>query len=198
MTSCIYCWPWATIWSFFAAAGAVAVAIVANSELSKSRKISNVQLSQDFKRDFFTAVNEELHLFLEFDLLIYHSDNKGEKRLPNLPEELSYFEVKMKDFKRKEDNKPAYLDGLHNIYSAYEIDDYVLGNVEELGLFEEKGIMTLEFIDEIFGNYIKTVGENNEIKRYVRESRIQYNDNALYNRLENLYNKLFPDSKFLP
>jgi hypothetical protein len=53
------------------------------------------------------------------------------------------------------------------IYTTTELDDYVLGHCEDIGIFWEKGILDLDLIYEEFDEYIESAYENEEIRKYI-------------------------------
>jgi hypothetical protein len=51
-----------------------------------------------------------------------------------------------------------------------ELDDFLLGHFEDIGLFEEKGLIDTEMVYEEFSYYIFEVFENPEIKKYLDDA----------------------------
>ncbi len=89
--------------------------------------------------------------------------------------------------------------GLHNdlkqnllakrAYSTYEIDDLVLGPLEDLGALEadRRGLISFDLIYDFFSWYICRIWENEEIKRYVNGARKERRGAVdLYCRLQSL------------
>ena len=56
-------------------------------------------------------------------------------------------------------------------YSTYEIDDLLLGPLEDIASLEEQ--LSFDVIYKFFSYYICRVWENGEIKRYVRVARTE-------------------------
>jgi hypothetical protein len=59
------------------------------------------------------------------------------------------------------------------VYSTYEIDDLILGPLEDLGTLEAKKLISFDMIYAFFSYYICRVWENGEIKRYVHAARTE-------------------------
>ncbi|HEY3778270.1 MAG TPA: hypothetical protein VGL35_09440 [Rhizomicrobium sp.] len=51
-------------------------------------------------------------------------------------------------------------------FDTYELDDFVLGPLESLALFEQRGIVDLSMVRDFFGWYIVTVWENSVVQEY--------------------------------
>jgi len=66
---------------------------------------------------------------------------------------------------------------------VHETDfDYCIGHFEDMGLFEQRGIIDIEMVYELFGYYLEIAWENPEVYRYIIEQR----DNVG----EDIYDKL--------
>jgi hypothetical protein len=74
-------------------------------------------------------------------------------------------------------------------YSTYEIDDLVLGPLEDLGSLEghEQKVISFALIYDFFSWYIVTAWKNEEIQRYVHCARTERAGAAdLYEHLQSL------------
>lgn len=71
-------------------------------------------------------------------------------------------------------------------YSSYEIDDIVLGHMEDIGALAKRGMLDVGLIYDMFSWYIETVWENNEIKDYVKAVRREGTED-IYDKLEYIY-----------
>jgi hypothetical protein len=112
---------------------------------------------------------------IQLDALKYVNDEKLpyfivlEERIAELPEEI----------KKELLNK--------RFYTVYEIDDILLGHFEDIGIFEQSGILDNKMIYEEFAWYIETIYKNREIQRYIEHERA--NDIEINNRLKYIYYK---------
>ena len=75
-----------------------------------------------------------------------------------------------------------------SIYTSYEIDDFLLGYFEDIGLFEKKGFLNIYDIYSYFSWYIYVSWENDEIRKYVSRQRA-VEDDDIYTDFEYIYNK---------
>ena len=74
-------------------------------------------------------------------------------------------------------------------YSTYEIDDLILGPLEDLGSLEaaKEKLVSFDLIYDFFSWYICRIWGNEEIQRYVRDARSERKGaEDLYTRLESL------------
>ena len=54
-------------------------------------------------------------------------------------------------------------------YSAFEIDDLLLGHLDDIGWYESRKLIDMETIREMFGYYIYKCYENKEIQKYLQD-----------------------------
>jgi uncharacterized protein YqgC (DUF456 family) len=74
-------------------------------------------------------------------------------------------------------------------FSAYEIDDLLLGPLEDLGYLESVGTVDLKLIDNTFGLYLIEIWENPAIRDYITANRKTEGED-LWEYAQRLYNKL--------
>jgi hypothetical protein len=67
--------------------------------------------------------------------------------------------------------------------------DY-LGFWEEVGIYDSKGIVDEELLDEILGDYILDCYNDSEIRKYIAEIRVAERDDTYYEFFERLARKL--------
>jgi len=140
--------------------------IVAYLQFRKANHISSADFIHRLKNDFFGKETRELFFLFEKDYLRYD-------------EESEIFEVVGIDDKTK-----AELGITRAFFTIYEVDDFLLGDIYDLGLFEQKRIVDIDMVYEEFGYYIGTVWENGAIRYYVRSQRKDPRHKDVYNKLE--------------
>jgi hypothetical protein len=149
---------WTATWTMIIAIGTFILAYIAWNQLKKANKISNADFDQRFKNDFFNCEKtRQLVMLFQYDLLVFKTEP-----VSNADCEFPYFEVNLKQF-----DKNTIFAGIKDRYSAYEIDDFLLGHFEDLGLFCKKGLMDIEFIYEGFSYYIEEMHNNEQIQNYL-------------------------------
>jgi hypothetical protein len=85
--------------------------------------------------------------------------------------------------------KPRYIEDGTELFSCYELDDQLLGPLENVGIFECIGAVELSSVYDVFGYYILMVWEHVEIQRYIEWQRKQPYSWDVYERLEMLHQR---------
>lgn len=73
-------------------------------------------------------------------------------------------------------------------FSSYEMDDFLLMHLEDLGILYEKKIVPIYDVDQLFDYYIETLFENCQVKKYIDWAR--QDDKDIYSKFESLYHEL--------
>lgn len=162
-------------WTGIAAVAAIVAIFIAYVELDSARKTARADFANRFVEAFFTKETRELFTLLmnsalEFDVLII-KDRDG-KQIDRLP----YLKI------RKEIAK--HLQGLVMIdpartgYSAFEIDDLLLGFFDDIGWYVKKKLVDFETIEQTFGYYVAESYDNPVIQDYLndKDNRGRYID----------------------
>lgn len=140
--------------------------IVAYLQFRKANHISSADFIHRLKNDFFGKETRELFFLFEKDYLRYDEDNE-------------VFEVVKIDEKTK-----AELGITRKFFTIYEVDDFILGDVYDLGLFEQKRIVDIDMVYEEFGYYVETIWENKAIRYYIENQRKDPKHKDVYNKLD--------------
>jgi hypothetical protein len=154
----------AALWTGAAAVAAFIAIGIAIHELKSTRETTRADFAKRFVDSFFTRDTRELltllmNSALEFEVLKI-KDKEG-KQIDSLP----YFKIN-EDIARQ----------LHGIiennqqktgYSAFEMDDLLLGHFEDIAWYEGRKLIDLETIREMFGYQILACYENAEIQKYL-------------------------------
>jgi hypothetical protein len=74
------------------------------------------------------------------------------------------------------------------IVDSLEIDELLLGHIEDLGILEQKRILDIQIIYEAFDSYIEICWKNQSINEYVGYLR-KTEGWDLYDKAEDIYNK---------
>jgi hypothetical protein len=150
---------------------------IAWKELDEIKNTNSADFIYKLKNDFFKEDTRNLITLIDLDALKFIENG-----------DMPYFEV----VKEKLENFPEdIMDRLtqKKFYAAYEIDDFLLGHFEDVGLLEQKGVLDIEMVYEEFSWYIETTYENCEIKKYIEYSRRDEEDKDIYDKLEYIYYK---------
>ncbi|HWQ60432.1 MAG TPA: hypothetical protein VN420_04820 [Candidatus Fimivivens sp.] len=147
------------VWTFV-------LVIVAYLQFRKANHISSADFIHRLKNDFFGKETRELFFLFEKDYLRYDEENE-------------VFEVVKIDEKTKSE-----LGITRKFFTIYEVDDFILGDVYDLGLFEQKRIVDIDMVYEEFGYYIATVWENKAIRYYIENQRKDPRHRDVYNKFD--------------
>ena len=176
------------LWTGIAAIAAIVAILIALFELYRTRKTTRADFAKRFVESFFTKETRELFTLLMNSALEFHVleiKNEDGKKIDELP----FFKIK-KDV-------ASQLKGIINIdsgkigYSAFEMDDLLLGHFEDIGWYESRELIDLETISEMFGYHISECFENDEIQKYLK---IEYQKGNFQN-FKRLAKKISLDSK---
>ncbi len=147
------------IWTFV-------LVFVAYLQFRKANHISSADFIHRLKNDFFNKETREIYFLFEKDYFRYDEENE-------------IFEVVKIDDKTK-----AELGITRKFFTIYEVDDFLLGDIYDLGLFEQKRIIDIDLVYEEFGYYIATVWENKAIRYYIHNQREDPRHKDVYNKLD--------------
>lgn len=152
------------LWTGVTAIGAFLAIAIAWFELGSTRKTARADFAKRFVDSFFTKETRELFTLLmnsalEFD--VQKINDKNGEQIDYLP----YFKIKT--------DISVQLKGIISIdptktgYSAFEIDDLLLGHFDDIAWYEHRGLIDRKTIREMFGYYIVASYRNRQIKKYL-------------------------------
>jgi hypothetical protein len=145
---------------------------VAWEQLGNLGKTSSADFLHKIDNDFFTGQTRRLFSLIECGALEFRPNNEVES--PDDAESQPYFEVnqdKLDKTKLPGDLKRHL--GKRLYYSAWEIDDFLLGHLENLGMLEQRGVVDFQSVYDEFSWYIQTVWNDEHIKEYIRYIRAE-------------------------
>ncbi len=148
------------------------------------RKISSTNRTNfllELKRDFFTENGREIFSLLQHNLLQFQV------------QQTEHSNLKIASFIVRQDNVEALsllkVNGqVDRSFTVFEIDNYLLTHLEDLGFLYEQGEMTIDAATQLFGHFIIFVWEHQEIKKYIEWVRTGNTD--IYSNFESIYHKV--------
>jgi hypothetical protein len=167
----------ATFWAMVTAVATVIVTLVAYWQLRSLAQTSRSDFLYRLKKDFFTTEARQLIFLAEHDLMKFH---KGK---------IPHFEIVGHD-------NPGVMERMKELgiigitISTYAVDDALLGPMEDMGVLESMGLLSLKEIYEAFVTYINICVESQPLKEYLDFSRENPEDSDVYDHLLRLYKKL--------
>jgi hypothetical protein len=79
-------------------------------------------------------------------------------------------------------------------FELYQIDDY-LGYFDLMSLYEKKGLIDFELVDENFGHYLSLTWQNEEINKYISQLRSDTKDPRYYKPFEDIAVRIIAKEK---
>jgi len=170
-------------WTGIAVIVAAVGVVIALIQLGGIKKISRADFAKRFLDSFFAPETRTLFALLmnsalQFDVLEI-KDEAG-KVIDRLP----YLRIKNDVAEQLKGIVP--IDKERSGYSAFEVDDLLLGFFDDLGWYHKRGLIDLGIIKQAFGYYICASYENEQIKRYLADE----DNEGKYGDFRYIYDKL--------
>jgi hypothetical protein len=138
---------------------------VAWEELSKLSKTSSADFIHRLDNDFFTPETRTLLSLIVYNVLEFCPNDETEEGEP-------YFKVDPNKLDKK--NLPKELMeplSKRTYYSAFEVDDSLIGLFENVGMLERRGIVSFEMVYDVFSWYLEEAWNNDQINEYIKYER---------------------------
>jgi hypothetical protein len=165
------------LWAMVTAITTIALAWVAYKQLSDIGRTSKSEFLYKLKKDFFTDDTRRLIFLIENELLEFR------------PAEIPYFHIVCsEDAEVRERLEELGITG--SAVSVYLVDDCLLGPLEDLGVLEERNLVSLDEVYEQFVTYVEICAESAAIGAYLRWSARDPDDDDVYDHFQRLYEKL--------
>ena len=149
------------VWTSLSAIATFLLCAIAFFQLKQVNKTEIAKFNLDFQNGFFTTETRNLLILFDANALTFVN-----KKIDGNNEDV-YFQLDRDNIKKYKSIKSIKPGDIKSIYSAYEIDDLLLGNFEEISLFYEQGLLDMKSIYAGFDWYIETVYKNKEIQKYI-------------------------------
>jgi hypothetical protein len=162
-----------------------------NETSNNSLKVAKADFTLRFEDNFFTKKTRELFFLVENNLLIY---KKVVDKLADF--DFHYFELNNDKLEKYPILKKLPFIKDLSVISSNEIDDLLLGHFEDLGIYLENDMLSLNFIYESFEYYVRNVWENDQIQTYIKAIRAsKKEDSDTYDKFESIYNSVIAYGK---
>ena len=169
------------LWTF-------AIAAIALWQLRRGNRTTQANFVHEYTKDFFNLVTRDLIMLFDNGLLRFKVKDIREDDEDEVPQDFPYFEINkalLERLKISKDAKERFKE--RDVYTAYEIDDELLGHFEDIAYYEKNGHIDMQMVYEGFDWYITTIWENEEVQRYIQWQRGDGDD--IYDGFEYIYNK---------
>jgi hypothetical protein len=175
---CLYSFSWSNMWAFVTAGATVALAIIAYWQINGLNKTAREEFLHKLKEGFFTKDARDLITLIENDSLVFAEETKLK--------DFAIFKINISDTLKEYFKYSIDVD--RQYYTTQEIDDFLLGHLEDAGLLLKNNVIGIKDAEQQFEYYVTLVYENKEIKRYIDWAR--GDDTDIYSNLKFLYEKL--------
>jgi hypothetical protein len=145
------------IWETVTGVATVWLVLVAYTQFGDSNRTSRATFIRQFSDHFFSENTRDIVMLLELDALELKEKPKPIQFVINASK-VSASSIRGKDKERLIDK---------GMYSEHEIDDWLLAPLEDIGYFEENGLIKIDEIYNHFDFYIYAIIKNTAIKKYV-------------------------------
>jgi hypothetical protein len=165
---------------------------IAYYQLKSLFQTTNADFIHKLKNDFFKEETRKLFHLVEHDYILFregigdsdkcrHVSGICEQHKTDESEKEYFFEVNCE--KIEHSGLPKEIQQVlleKKFYSSYELDDFLLGHFEDIGLFETKGVIDIEMVYEEFSWYLKASFENCQIQKYMEALGEDFYDKFKY------------------
>jgi len=171
-----------SFWTFCLVIATLLLYLVARYQLSGIKKTTNADFIKQYNNDFFVESTRNIIMLLDYNALRYHEKNVTLE--DNSVSQYGYFIIDnniLNQLELSNDVLNALIE--KRVYSCFEIDDLLLGKLEDIGLFLKQGFLNKKHVFNHFAWYIGVAWENPEIQKYIKAQRALYSE-MIYRHFE--------------
>jgi hypothetical protein len=178
------------LWTFGLVLATLVLVWIAKKQLGGLSKTAKADFNKKFNDDFFNDTTRKIVMLFDYDALrfmnveIKYGEYKTTKSFP-------YFLIN-EDVINQLKISPEELKLLHDkkLFTGFEIDDFLLGYFEDIGLFEKKKLIDISDVYNDFDWYLNIIWNNEEIKKYVwSQIELENDGNDIYEYTKYIYEK---------
>ncbi|MCL5773807.1 MAG: hypothetical protein M1536_05445 [Firmicutes bacterium] len=180
----------AVFWAIWLVVAAFLTLLVAKVQLGSISRTAKTDSIKKFTDDFFRDRTRDILMLIDYYALKFRSGDIGYGE-DNRTESFPYFLID-ESIVRQMKISPEQQEKLINrkVYSAYEMDDFLLGHLEGIGSFEKQGLLDIEDVYTHFDWYVERVWEDAEIAKYIKYERNEEPEgDDIYKNFEYIFNK---------
>ena len=164
--------------------------VIAYHQLMKNNRTRQADFTHKLDVEFFTKESHILMTIIEFDAIkfIEPNNSNGDPYFKIALDKIEGLDSRYFELKKFVEDRSLEI-------STFEIDHFLLGHFEKIGIYNKKKIIYIEFIYETFDYYIQKVHKNVEIQKYIQWIRQNYEDQDIYNKFDFIANKSYDFSR---
>jgi hypothetical protein len=162
---------------------------IARKQLGGISNTAKKEFIKKFNGDFFNDTTRSIIMLFNYNALSFNSVEidigKGE-----LTEPFPYFTINeniIRQLKISPEEHKFLID--KKFFTAFEIDDFLLGYFEDIGSYEMNGMIDIRDVYNSFDWYIDMIWNNEEIKKYVNSLLDEKDGGDIYEDFKYIYEK---------
>ncbi len=163
--------------------------IVTGQQLREVARTTSSDFVLRLKSDFFRTTTRTLVSLVANEWLRFVEHDEHENAV-----DIPYFEVREEAVRhaRLPDLVKGRLRARH-IYTAFDMDDLLLGPLDDVATLWERGTLEFDLVRDMFGWYVEVVWDDRDVHAYVAHQQL-HEDPAIYAALGRLREALRPNN----
>ncbi len=149
-------------WTMIGTILSLILIVLGYNQLVGLKQTTDATFIETMNQRFFTNDERDLTMLLENKLLLFKVDTSKENRI--FPDSFVYFKVK-RDYKAI---NRLLSDTTRKLYSSGEIDNYFLSPLDEIALYEKKGLISMKEVYFEFGYQLNVIHDSETMKSYFK------------------------------
>jgi len=178
------------LWTFVTALATLLLWWVAKKQLGAIRKVAQTDFARRFNKDFFNEKTRDLIMLFNYRALKFRmGEIKYETDDPDNGAQFPYFlidEGVLRQLKIDQEKKEQIEKKM--CFSAFEIDDDLLGYFEEIGSYEKQGLLDVQDVYNYFSWYMNVIWNSEEIQKYIESQKAEEAED-IYEDFKYIYEK---------
>ena len=152
-------------------------------QLWNNTRVTKADFIYSIRNDFYSKKSKFIMFFIEYDFIDFKENKEKGKNYD------SYFAIdknKVKSLSEQFKVFETFAEKSDYTIHIQDMDNYVLGYLNDIGEYYKKRIIDFDYIFNSFGYYIVRVSENQAIKDYIkwdRNVKLCINDYKLFDKI---------------
>jgi len=182
------------LWTCFLTIVTAILCYIGWKQLNDLKKISKADFIKKFSSEFFNLETRALMLLIDYNALEFKvKEISYGKDVPS--QKFPYFYVNQEILKQITAINSDYK--FKNSYTGFDIDDCLLGYLEDIGCFEKQNLIGIQGVYDYFHWYIQKVWNCSELINYINYLRAnEENGDTIYENFEYIFRKSSSFEKF--
>jgi len=176
---CLFLFTWSNLWAFITALATIVLACIAYVQIKDLNNTARQEFLHKLKEGFFTKETRDLITLIESKSLVFIKD----KEIKNF----GIFKVNVSEALKK--YLKFSIDINREYYTTQEIDDFLLGHLEDAGLLLRKEFINKDDAYQQFEYYVSLVFKDKEIESYIGWAKKE-DGSDIYSNLKFIYKEL--------